>query len=223
LLGQNPLAGVKRPREKNPKRPVATWERYLATRKVIENLAASAKSDRSRRKWLRLELALILAEATGRRLGAIRQLRWDDVDLNRGTVRWRAETDKKGKEWVIPIPASLCEELRNFRVKMGGLFGGLIFPSAADPSRAVTRDSFGHWLAAAEQKAKLPKLDGSLWHAYRRAWATSRKDLPVVDVAAAGGWSDIGTLMKCYQQADEHTLLEVMSHSKKISGEARAG
>jgi len=117
----------------------------------------------------------------------------------------------------------LCEELRTFRVKMGGRIGGLVFPSAGDPSRPVSGDSLGHWLADAEAKAKLPKLDGSLWHAYRRAWATSRKNLPVVDVAAAGGWSDIGTLLKCYQQADHDTLLEVMSHSKKISGEARAG
>lgn len=223
LLEQHPLAGVKRPREKNPKRPVATWERYEATREAVQELATTAKSDASRRKWLKLELALTLAEATGRRLGAIRQLKWDDVDLNRSTIRWRAETDKKGKEWVIPIPSSLCEELKTFRVKMGGLFRGLIFPSALDPSKPVTRDSFGHWLAVAERKAKLPKLDGSLWHAYRRAWATSRKGLPVVDVAAAGGWSDIGTLMKCYQQADDVTLLEVMSHSKKISSEARAG
>jgi integrase len=29
-------------------------------------------------KWLQLELCLVLAEATGRRLGSIRQLRWDD-------------------------------------------------------------------------------------------------------------------------------------------------
>lgn len=198
-------------------------ERYQATRKAIQDLAANAKSDPHRRQWLKLELALTLAEATGRRLGAIRQLRWDDVDLNRSTIRWRADTDKKEKEWVIPIPSSLCEELKTFRVKMGGLFGGWIFPSASDPSKPVTRDSFGHWLVAAERKARLPKLDGSLWHAYRRAWATSRKGLPVVDVAAAGGWSDIGTLMKCYQQADDVTLLEVMSYSKKISGEARAG
>ena len=223
LLEHSPLAGVRRPREKNPKRPVATWERYQATRKAIQDMAANAKSDPQRRQWLKLELALTLAEATGRRLGAIRQLRWDDVDLNRSTVRWRAETDKKGKEWVIPMPAPLAEELKTFRLKMGGAFGGLIFPSASDPTTPITRDSFGHLLAAAERKAKLPKLDGSLWHAYRRAWATSRKGLPVVDVAAAGGWSDIGTLMKCYQQADDVTLLEVMSHSKKISGEARAG
>jgi integrase len=223
LLEQNPLAGVKRPREKNPKRPVATWERYQATRKAIDEMVVNAKSDTSRRKWLRLELALTLAEATGRRLGAIRQLRWDDIDLNRMTIRWRAESDKKGKEWIIPIPAGLVEQLRSFKLKLGGAFGGLIFPTASDPSRAISRDAFGHWLAAAEKKANVPKLDGSLWHAYRRAWATSRKDLPVVDVAAAGGWNDIGTLMKCYQQADDTTLLEVMSHSKKISSEVRAG
>lgn len=27
MLEHNPLAGVRRPREKNPKRPIATWER----------------------------------------------------------------------------------------------------------------------------------------------------------------------------------------------------
>jgi len=28
-------------------------------------------------------------------------------------------------------------------------------------------------------------LDGGLWHAYRRKWATERKELPLKDVAAA--------------------------------------
>jgi len=99
----------------------------------------------------------------------------------------------------------------------------LLFPSQSDPARPMSRDSFGHLLGKAEVKAELPKLDGSLWHAYRRAWATSRKHLPVVDVAAAGGWSDIGTLLKCYQYADKETLLEVMTHSKKITDAASAG
>ncbi|MBA3404283.1 MAG: hypothetical protein H0U13_06340 [Gemmatimonadaceae bacterium] len=84
-------------------------------------------------------------------------------------------------------------------------------------------DAFGHWLAEAEQHAKLPKLDGSLWHAYRRAWATSRKGLSVKDVAHAGGWSDTSTLISCYQQADNETLLEVMSHPKKITERAQNG
>lgn len=119
---------------------MATRERYLVTRKAIQDLAAKSKPDPSRRKWLKLEVALTLAEATGRRLGAIRQLKWDDLDLNRSTIRWRAETDKKGKEWVIPIPSSLCEELKTFSVKMGGLFGGWILPSASDATKPVTRE-----------------------------------------------------------------------------------
>jgi hypothetical protein len=56
-----------------------------------------------------------------------------------------------------------------------------------------------------------------LWHAYRRGWATARKDLPIKDVAAVGGWKDIQTLVNCYQQADDDTMLLVMSHPKKIS------
>jgi integrase len=156
-------------------------------------------------------------------LGAIRQLRWDDIDFSRSTIRWRAETDKKGKEWVIPIPAELSEDLRSFCVLLGGIFGGLIFPSRSNSDRPVSRDSFGHWLADAERRANLPKLDGSLWHAYRRAWTTTRKHLPFVDFAAAGGWSDVSTLLKCYQHAGYNTLLEVMSSSKKIMEPARAG
>ena len=106
---------------------------------------------------------------------------------------------------------------------MGGAFGGLVFPRHSDPTQALGRDSFGHWLRDAEAKAGLPKLDGSLWQAYRRSWATSRKSLPLVDVAAAGGWSDVSTLLNCYQQADKETLLEVMSHSRKIREEAKTG
>ncbi len=42
----------------------------------------------------RLELALILANETGHRLGALRHLRWSDVDLDAGRIRWRAKHDK---------------------------------------------------------------------------------------------------------------------------------
>ena len=60
----------------------------------------------------------------------------------------------------------------------------------------------------------MPKPDGSLWHAFRRLWATERKDLPVKDVAAAGGWQDVTTLLKCYQQPDEETLRSVVEDER---------
>jgi hypothetical protein len=63
---------------------------------------------------------------------------------------------------------------------------------------------------AAEVLAELPKQDGSLWHAFRRGWATSRKHLPDVDVAAAGGWKSTETLRRCYQQPDEASVLRVV-------------
>ncbi|MDQ6690915.1 MAG: hypothetical protein M3Z18_10435 [Gemmatimonadota bacterium] len=74
-------------------------------------------------------------------------------------------------------------------------------------------------LPEAEELAKLPKLDSSLWQAYRRGWATARKGLPLKDVAAVGGWKDIQTLVNCYQQADDDTMLLVMSHPKRSASE----
>ena len=51
--------------------------------------------------------------------------------------------------------------------------------------------------------SRAPQPDGILWHAFRRLWATERKTMPVKDVAAAGGWKDITTLIDCYGQPDE--------------------
>jgi hypothetical protein len=45
----------------------------------------------------------------------------------------------------------------------------------------------------AEAAAALAPLDGSDFHAYRRAWATARKHLPIKDVAEAGGWRSTET------------------------------
>ena len=48
----------------------------------------------------------------------------------------------------------------------------------------------------------------------RRRWATKRKHLPLRDVAEAGGWRDLTTLLTCYQQPDEETLREVVDYEK---------
>ena len=91
----------------------------------------------------------------------------------------------------------------------------------ASPSAASIRTEAAHprrcpshlaakWLQEAEKLAGLEKLDGSLWHSYRRKWATERKHLPDADVAAAGGWTNSNTLRLVYQQADQETMLRVV-------------
>ena len=206
---------MRRIREANPKRPVATWERYDATRLAIQDLTAKAASVIERARWVKVELALVLAEATGRRLGSIRQLRWEDIDFKREVIRWRAEADKKGREWLVPLPRRLLEELRQFQRKLGAV-GGWLFTAEKNPDQPMDRHLFDKWLGVAERAAKLPKLEGGIWHPYRRKWATERKGHSLKDVAAAGGWQDTETLLKCYQQPDNETLLAVMSEERKL-------
>ena len=43
-----------------------------------------------------------------------------------------------------------------------------------------------------------------------------RKHLPLRDVAAAGGWKDVNTLLEVYQQADEASVLAVMTETRKL-------
>jgi CheY-like chemotaxis protein len=51
----------------------------------------------------------------------------------------------------------------------------------------------------------------------KRLWATERKHLPVKDVAAAGGWKDVTTLLECYQQPDADTLRQVVEYERPVS------
>ena len=215
LLDRNPLEGIRRPREKNPRRPVATWERFQATRAAMARLAGSSSKEIERNRWIKVELALVLAEATGRRLGSIRQLRWEDIDLDHAQICWRAEADKKGRESIVPIPSKLIDELRVFRRRLGAV-GGWVFSGERKPEQPMDRHLFNKWLAVAERTAELPKLNGGLWHPYRRKWATERKHLSLTDVAEAGGWKDTQTLLTCYQQPDRESLLAVMSEPRKV-------
>lgn len=221
FLQHNPLKGFRLPVEKNPHRPVATFERYVKTRVAIQQLAKKSQSENERARWIKLELALVLVEATGRRLGSVRQLRWEDLDLgNQLSIRWRADADKKGYETVVPLPTELADQLRGFRRRLGAV-GGWMFSRESDGAGPMDRHLFNKWLRTAEKKAGVPKLDGGLWHPYRRKWATERKQHPLRDVAEAGGWKDTETLLTCYQQPDSETLLSVMSEPHKLRGGVR--
>ena len=222
LIPHHPLAGVKVDKERNGIRPIATIERFNSTREAIKQQIANAEKERTKRLWMKIEMALVLAEATGRRLGSIQHLRWEDVDFQHGMLHWRKEHDKKGREYRIPIPASLLGELRTYRLESSAITGWL-FPSESDSSKPMDRHLFDKWLRVAEAAAGLTKLDGGLWHPYRRKWATERKGNALADVMAAGGWTDAATLLRSYQQADIESLMKVMSEPAKLTDAALNG
>jgi hypothetical protein len=96
---------------------------------------------------------------------------------------------------------------------------------AVEGDQAVQSVLVGRWLRraydlAAERVAELTKNgsevpevqrgQGSLWHAFRREWATERKGYALGDVAAAGGWRNTETLLRSYQVTDEATIRNVV-------------
>ena len=214
LIEGDPLRGLRAPRERNPRRPVATEERYLAIRAVSDDVPMEIRW-RGRREPARSHLSevLDLAFHTGRRLSAICRLTYADLrlDVSRfGSVRWPAHTDKLRRELVVPLsPAARAaiERVLCTRPQRPDRSNTPLFPSPSDPDRPMSRHLADAWLRRAERLAGVPPLEGSLWHAYRRGWATARKHLPDVDVAAAGGWKDATTLKVVYQQPDEAGML----------------
>lgn len=220
-LDRDPLDGVVVRQEKNPKRPIASWNRFLRTRAALQQLAANAPDFSTAHRWIKVEFALVLAEATGRRIGSIRALCWEDFDRDAQLVTWRAEHDKRGVEWVTPIPDSLCTDVEKFRRALGGL-SGQIFTGERNAAKLMNRRVLDRWLTEAEDLAGLQSLKGGSWHPYRRKWATERKHLPLVDVAAAGGWKDTQMLLKCYQQPDPDTILAVMNEPSKLGDQWEA-
>lgn len=208
LISENPLRGVAIPKEKNPKRPVAThdvYERLLAVAEEVNPL---------------LRVALVLAEGTGRRLSAWRQLRWEDVDFEQGAIQWRAETDKKGYEQVLPMSEEVRSVLLSHR-RSSPAIGGWVLPSPKKVGAPCSRHLLDDWLRKAYARANLTPLVGGLWHPFRRKWASERKDYPVVDVAAAGGWKDIRTVQNSYMQADAATIRNVILRptNRLVSGQ----
>jgi integrase len=198
------LAAYTVPRERNPKRP------------LIDAAAVAALLAAAGQVSPQLPLLITLADSTGRRLSSVLGLRWDDIDLQRGCIRWRAELDKTRRASETPIPKAAVPQLSLQRRLQAAIGSALLFPhpKRSRAGQPVTRHLAAYWLKRAFELAGIPKPEGSLWHAFRRRWATSRKHLPLVDVAAAGGWRDLTTLLTCYQQPDEETLREVVDYQK---------
>ena len=204
LLDRNPLKGLRKPREKNPNRVVLTEDEYRALLKA------------SRKVGWRFHVALVLAHETGHRIGAIRHLRWADVDFEARTIRWRAEHEKTGYEHTTPLTdvamAALEEARRTARRKTGN---APVLPGT-DPSKGISRVCAHNWWAKAQTLAGLEPKRGRGWHSLRRKFATDLMDLPLKVLCELGGWKSAQTVLRCYQQADERQLRTALESRRNV-------
>lgn len=200
LLLEHPLVGVKLPREKNPVRPVMTHDEYEAL------LGVSSQIDPM------LETLLVVAEATGRRISAIRSLRWSDVHAANSEIRWRADADKSGYEDVRPAAPHVIQSLLRLRRRSVSVGDTHVFQAPRDSQKAISRHLMDSWLRRAYKLAGLEPKPGGLWHPIRRRWVTERPDYPTKAVAEAGGWRDERTMVRSYQMADQETMRRVIEN-----------
>ena len=141
LLDRNPLKGLRKPREKNPVRFVVTDKEYRALLKV------------SRQVGWRFHAALVLAHETGHRIGAIRKLRWSDIDFDGATIRWRSEHEKTGYEHRTPLSAQALAVLKQAWRRSCGIGDAPVLPSATHPLKCVSPSQPRVWWCRAEQLA----------------------------------------------------------------------
>ncbi len=162
---------------------------------------------------------LDVANGTGRRISAVCGLTFEDVELDQGphgAIRWPASTDKMGQESTVFISPAVRGAFDRILRERPGVGAAPLFPSPGDRRAPMTRHLADKWLRKAERLAGIATQRGSLWHAYRRKWATERKPHPDVDVAAAGGWKSVHTLKTAYQRADPETMLRFVLEPEEL-------
>ena len=204
LLDSNPLRGLRTPTEKNPTRVVLSEEEYQALLQV------------SRRVNWRIHVALVLAHETGHRIGAIRQLRWSDIDLVAGIIRWRADHEKTGYEHRTPVTAEALAVLEAAARRRPGVGDGPLLPTPADRSRCLSRARAYVWWSRAQELAGLEPKPGRGWHSLRRKFASDLMDQPLKVLCALGGWKTAQTVLQCYQRADEAQLRKALDSRRRV-------
>ena len=206
LLVSNPLRGLKTPTEKNPTRVVLSEEEYQAL------LGVSRQVD-----W-RFHVALVLAHETGHRIGAIRQLRWSDICLESGVVRWRAEHEKTGYEHKTPVTVEALAALEEARRMSAGTGDAPVLPAPTDASKCAGRSLVRAWWYKAQVLAGLEPKRGRGWHSLRRKFASDLMDQPLKVLCELGGWKTAKTVLECYQRADEGQLRKALDARRRPRG-----
>lgn len=146
---------------------------------------------------------------TGIRRTAAVNLRWDDLDEERGRIRLRGETAKNGRTDFVPVAREVLELTRLLPRR-----GPYLFPSPGDPTRP--RSNFNRYVAGVKARAGLPEGFRPL-HGLRHNFASRM---------ASSGLVDIYTLQKLLTHQSPlmtQRYAHLVDAAMRRAGEAAAG
>lgn len=206
LLKRNPIRGFQAPKTKNPKQPVATFDRFVRVLRAANHVDPQG---------LFRDFFLLIGNEIDWRVSALCQLRLSDIDLTIredapwGRIRKDEDVDKEGEGGWVPLTPRgrrACVRILRKRRAIGSVYA---FPSPKRPGKPWSRWHARDLLERAEKRAGLEAMDGGDFHPYRRKWSSERRHHPWADIAAVSGRKDRRTFERSYAKADAAGVLAV--------------
>ncbi|MEB3198432.1 MAG: site-specific integrase [Candidatus Sericytochromatia bacterium] len=128
-----------------------------------ERLLMALGGGQQSRKW-RAWAVMMLAGAQGERVQAILQLRWADLDLEAGVIRWPKETNKQGRARTQPLTWDAYSALLTSRAKAPD--SPYVVPGP--DGEPYTYQAFWYHLRAAERATGVTHQPYRAAHGFRR-------------------------------------------------------
>ena len=195
--------------------PAADERRILTIAQVEELIAATPAAYRA---------FVMTAAYTGMRMGELRALTWDDVDLDARTASitktyYREQlqrSTKTGHDRIAPLPAHVAQALHDWRASRPSSPSGLLFPRPS--GRPIDPDDFRRRVfRPAAAAAGLPS--GLRFHDLRHTSASLylQHGATVREVMEIHGWRQMQTALRYL-----HTIESLNAAADRLSV-ARAG
>lgn len=184
----NPVTGTSRP-DFTPR------ERYLRPDEVQGFLDAVDQLQRQASKDF-----ILLSLYTGARRNNVASMRWEEIDLNRGTWKVPSSKHKSKSMQTIPLIKEAMEILRSRRKENRG--SPWVFPSSSSTGHIVEPK------AAMERVRELSGLDGLRYHDLRRtlgAWQNDQGTSTRI-IQSSMGHKDIRTTASAYTPTETEAV-----------------
>ena len=123
-LNKNPTTGIKKFKEKSR-------DRFLEVDELPRFFEALAKEENST-----IRDYVFLSLMTGARKGNVLSMRWDELNINEGSRKWRIPETKNGEALTIPLNEEAVKmlEVRKASQENEGIKSKWVFPSATSKS-----------------------------------------------------------------------------------------
>ncbi len=198
-VDMNPVRNVRRPRE--PRGRV----RFLSDEERERLLTACRESARPA-----LYPVVLLAVSTGARQGELLSLRWSDVDLKQGVLRF--EDTKNGERRAVPVAGMALAELRRWG-KVRRIDTDFVFPHPNKPNPLDIRPAWEAARGAAE-------LQNFRFHDLRHTAASylAMSSATLAEIAEILGHKTLAMVKRYSHLTEQHTSKVVARMNAQFLG-----